>query len=74
VARFDCGSVRHLARKLLGKLTFVVCVDLRIVSLPVLSSQAKPELTRMVVRAVGVEPTRALQPCGFSYRLRLSPP
>jgi hypothetical protein len=27
-----------------------------------------------VVRAVGVEPTRALQPCGFSYRLRLSPP
>ena len=27
-----------------------------------------------VVRAVGVEPTRALRPCGFSYRLRLSPP
>jgi hypothetical protein len=26
------------------------------------------------VRAVGVEPTRALQPCGFSCRLRLSPP
>ena len=26
-----------------------------------------------VVRAVGVEPTRALRPCGFSYRLRLSP-
>ena len=28
----------------------------------------------MLVRAVGVEPTRALRPCGFSYRLRLSPP
>jgi len=27
-----------------------------------------------VVRAVGVEPTQALQPCGFSCRLRLSPP
>jgi len=27
-----------------------------------------------MVRAVGVEPTRALRPCGFSYRLRLSPP
>ena len=27
-----------------------------------------------VVRAVGVEPTWALKPCGFSYRLRLSPP
>lgn len=27
----------------------------------------------MLVRAVGVEPTRALRPCGFSYRLRLSP-
>ena len=26
-----------------------------------------------MVRAVGVEPTRALRPCGFSYRLRLSP-
>ena len=25
------------------------------------------------MRAVGVEPTRALRPCGFSYRLRLSP-
>src|SRR4030081_3405721 len=37
-------------------------------------SHAKPELTRMMVRAVGVEPTRALRPCGFSYRLRLSPP
>ena len=29
---------------------------------------------RKVVRAVGVEPTRAVRPCGFSYRLRLSPP
>src|SRR3954467_6969770 len=27
----------------------------------------------MVVRAVGVEPTRAVRPCGFSYRPRLSP-
>ena len=27
-----------------------------------------------LVRAVGVEPTRAVKPCGFSYRLRLSPP
>ncbi len=27
-----------------------------------------------MVRAVGVEPTQALQPCGFSCRLRLSPP
>jgi hypothetical protein len=27
-----------------------------------------------VVRAVGVEPTRAVKPCGFSCRLRLSPP
>ena len=27
-----------------------------------------------VVRAEGVEPTRAVKPCGFSCRLRLSPP
>ena len=27
-----------------------------------------------MVRAVGVEPTRAVKPCGFSGRLRLSPP
>ena len=26
------------------------------------------------MRAVGVEPTRAVKPCGFSCRLRLSPP
>jgi len=31
-------------------------------------------MAREMVRAVGVEPTRALRPCGFSYRLRLSPP
>jgi len=29
---------------------------------------------RMVVRAEGIEPTRAVKPCGFSCRLRLSPP
>ena len=29
---------------------------------------------REVVRAEGVEPSRALRPYGFSYRLRLSPP
>ena len=29
---------------------------------------------RAVVRAEGVEPTRAVKPCGFSCRLRLSPP
>ncbi|MDD1749181.1 MAG: hypothetical protein LUO89_04830 [Methanothrix sp.] len=43
-----------------------------------LSAQAsharRSQTGEMVVRAVGVEPTRALQPCGFSYRLRLSPP
>src|ERR1035441_1813728 len=27
-----------------------------------------------MVRAEGVEPTRAVKPCGFSCRLRLSPP
>jgi len=32
------------------------------------------KLSREMVRAVGVEPTRAVKPCGFSYRLRLSPP
>lgn len=32
------------------------------------------KVLRLVVRAVGVEPTRAVRPCGFSYRLRLSPP
>jgi hypothetical protein len=32
------------------------------------------ETPEMMVRAVGVEPTRALRPCGFSCRLRLSPP
>jgi hypothetical protein len=31
-ARLDCGSVRHVARELLGKLAFVVCVDLGIVT------------------------------------------
>ena len=29
---------------------------------------------KSVVRAEGVEPTRAVKPCGFSCRLRLSPP
>jgi hypothetical protein len=28
----------------------------------------------MLMRAEGVEPTRAVKPCGFSCRLRLSPP
>jgi hypothetical protein len=32
-----------------------------------------PRMQNQMVRAVGVEPTRALRPCGFSYRLRLSP-
>jgi hypothetical protein len=33
-----------------------------------------PEQNRTVVRAEGLEPSRALRPNGFSYRPRLSPP
>src|SRR5437879_5957702 len=32
------------------------------------------DVPETVVRPVGVEPTRAVKPCGFSCRLRLSPP
>jgi len=32
MARFHCRSVGHVARELLGKLVFVVCVDLGIVA------------------------------------------
>ena len=38
------------------------------------SARPPESSTEKMVRAVGVEPTRALRPCGFSYRLRLSPP
>ncbi len=39
------------------------------------SYHSRPERSaEVVVRAEGVEPTRAVKPCGFSCRLRLSPP
>ena len=39
-----------------------------------LLSSRRKKTRGTVVRAVGVEPTRAVKPCGFSCRLRLSPP